>query len=130
MKAPDNVFTQFCTELEAAKQFGKLGKNTFKKILGYDMTWPGFAEDALTRLEELGCSRAREYYEVVKLEWQQGHEQQMKNVAAWYVKQNFDRREGRESRKRQEVEQLKADLQQRSDKELLILLQRLRKSGE
>lgn len=130
MKAPDNVFTQFCTELEAAKQFGKLGKNTFKKILGYDMTWPGFAEDALTRLEELGCSRAREYYEVVKLEWQQGHKQQMKNVAAWYVKQNFDRREVRESRKRQEVEQLKADLQQRSDKELLILLQRLRKSGE
>ena len=130
MKAPDNVFTQFCTELEAAKQFGKLGKNTFKKILGYDMTWPGFAEDALTWLEELGCSRAREYYEVVKLEWQQGHEQQMKNVAAWYVKQNFDRREVRESRKRQEVEQLKADLQQRSDKELLILLQRLRKSGE
>ena len=54
----------------------------------------------------------------------------MKNVAAWYVKQNFDRREVRESRKRQEVEQLKADLQQRSDKELLILLQRLRKSGE
>ena len=106
MKAPDNVFTQFCTELEAAKQFGKLGKNTFKKILGYDMTWPGFAEDALTWLEELGCSRAREYYEVVRLEWQQEYEQQTKYVAEWYSEQNFGRRAVRESRKQQEVEPL------------------------
>lgn len=34
MKAPDNVFTQFCTELEAAKQFGKLEKTHSRKSLG------------------------------------------------------------------------------------------------
>lgn len=108
----------------------RLTRAFFKKVLGFEMTWTGCADEMLSRLEELGCSRAREYYETVRSEWKQRHEQQMKNVAAWYVKQNFDRREVRESRKRQEVEQLKADLQQRSDKELLILLQRLRKSGE
>lgn len=108
MKAPDNVFTQFCTELEAAKQSGKLvEKSTFKKILGFDMTWPGFAEDALTRLEELGCSRAREYYEAVRLGWQQEHEQQMRNVAEWYIKQNFDRKKVKELRTEKEVEQRK-----------------------
>ena len=101
----------------------RLTRAFFKKVLGFEMTWPGCADEMLSRLEELGCSRAREYYETVRAEWKQ-------NVAAWYLKQNFNRREVRESRKRQEVEQLKADLQQRSDKELLILLQRLRKSGE
>lgn len=95
MKAPDNVFAQFCAELEAAKQSGKLDKNTFKKILGYDMTWPGFADDAIARLEILGCSRAREYYETVKAEWQQEHDAQMKSVAHWYKEQcenEFERR--------------------------------------
>lgn len=129
MKAPDNVFARFCAELEAAKQSGKLDKNTFKKILGYEMTWPGFAEDALTRLEELGCSRAREYYEAVRSGWQQEHEQQMRNVAEWYRKQNFDRKKVREPRMEKEAEHLKSDLQQRSDRELLILLQKLRQSG-
>ena len=40
----------------------------------------------------------------------------MKNVAAWYVKQNFDRREVRESRK---------DLRQMSNSELLTHLENL-----
>lgn len=61
-----------------------LSKGYFKKILGLDITTPGFAEDALARLEILGCSRAREYYEAVKAEWQQEHDAQMKSVAHWY----------------------------------------------
>lgn len=85
----------------------KLYKNTFKKILGYEMTWPGCADEMLSRLEELGCSKAREYYEAVKSEWQQEHEQQMRNVAEWYSKQSFDRKKVKESRKQQEVEQRK-----------------------
>lgn len=114
MRVPDDVFAQICAELEAAEQSGeldgifkgeprapdhhvgrtpflnsfscdmKLYKSTFKKILGYDITTPGFAEDALTRLEILGCSRAREYYEAVRSEWQQEHDAQMKSAAHWY----------------------------------------------
>ena len=101
----------------------KLYKNTFKKILGYEMTWPGCADEMLSRLEELGCSKAREYYEAVKSEWQQEHEQQMKYVAEWYSEQNFGRKAVRESRKQQEVEQRKAEQQQ----ELLELLETKRK---
>lgn len=114
MRVPDDVFAQICAEMTATEQSGeldqlfkaeprapdlqtgreplmrslrpdvKLYKSTFKKILGYDITTPGFAEDALTRLEILGCSRAREYYEAVKAEWQQEHDAQMKGVAHWY----------------------------------------------
>lgn len=111
---PDEVFAQICADVDAAEQSGeldqlfkgeprapdqqtgreplihslrpdvKLYKSTFKKILGYDITTPGFAEDALTRLEILGCSRAREYFEAVKAEWQQEHDAQMKSVAHLY----------------------------------------------
>ena len=165
MRVPDDVFAQICAEMEAAEQSGeldgifkgeprapdqqtgrepltrslrpdvKLYKSTFKKILGYDITTPGFAEDALTRLEILGCSRAREYYEAVKAECQQEHDTQMKSVAHWYKGQcenefeNMKRKAVRESRKEREAEQLKVDLQQKSDRELLTLLQMLRQSG-
>ena len=114
MRVPDDVFAQICAEMDAAEQSGeldqlfngepsapdqqtgrepltsslrpdvKLYKSTFKKILGYDITTPGFAEDALTRLEILGCSRAREYYEAVRSEWQQEYDAQMKSAAHWY----------------------------------------------
>ena len=114
MRVPDDVFAQICAELEAAERSGeldeifkgeprapdqqtgrkpflhsfsigmKLYKSTFLKIYGYDITTPGFAEDALTRLEILGCSRACEYYEAVRSEWQEEHDAQMKSVAHWY----------------------------------------------
>ena len=165
MRVPDDVFAQICAEMDALNQSGeldqlfkgepraldqqagreplmrslrpdvKLYKSTFKKILGYDITTPGFAEDALTRLEILGCSRAREYYEAVRSEWQQEHDTQMKSVAHWYKGQcenefeNMKRKAVRESREEQEVEQLRADLQQKSDRELLTLLQRLKQNG-
>ena len=165
MRVPDDVFAQICAELEAAEQSGeldqlfkgeprapdqptgrkpflhsfscdmKLYKSTFKKILGYDITTPGFAEDAIARLEILGCSRAREYYETVKAEWQQEHDAQMKSAARWYKGQwenqfeDMKRKAVRESRKEREAEQLKADLQQKSDRELLTLLQKLKQSG-
>lgn len=140
---PDDVFAQICAELDAAEQSGeldqlfkgeprapdqqtgrepflhsfscdmKLYRSTFKKILGYDITTPGFAEDALTRLEILGCSRAREYYEAVKAEWQQEHDAQMKSVAHWYKGQceneweNTKRKGADALRKQQEAEQRK-----------------------
>ena len=141
MRVPDDVFAQICAEMEAAEQSGeldgifkgeprapdqqtgreplmrslrpdmKLYKSTFKKILGYDITTPGVAEDALTRLEILGCSRAREYYEAVKAEWQQEHDAQMKSVAHWYKGQceneweNTKRKGADALRKQQEAEQ-------------------------
>ena len=143
MRVPDDVFAQICAEMEAAEQSGeldgifkgeprapdqqtgreplmrslrpdmKLYKSTFKKILAYDITTPGFAEDALTRLEILGCSRAREYYEAVRSEWQKEHDAQMKSVAHWYKGQceneweNTKRKGADALRKQQEAEQRK-----------------------
>lgn len=140
-RVPPEIFVQICAEMDAAEQSGeldqlfkgeprasdqptgrkpflhsfscdmKLYKSTFKKILGYDITTPGFAEDALTRLEILGCSRAREYYEAVKAEWQQEHDAQMKRAAEqsrdqWANEwENTKRKAVRESRKKQEAEQ-------------------------
>lgn len=104
----------------------RLDKSFFIKIYGYELTWAGFAEDALARLEILGCSNAREYYNRFVNEYEKEHEQQMKNVAEWYKKQCENDSESRkvvsESRKQQEIRQLKADLQQKSDRELLNLL--------
>lgn len=113
MRVPDDVFAQISQQMEVAEQAGefdqlfegeihpregpgkeeflhsfstgmKLYKSTFLKIYGYELTYPGHAEKALSWLEMLGCSRAREYYEAVKAEWQQEHDAQMKSVAHWY----------------------------------------------
>lgn len=84
----------------------KLYKSLFMKIYGYELTWPGFAEYALTRLTILGCSKARKYYSCIVAEYEHQHEQEMKRTAERYSKQDFDRKEV-ESRKQQEVEQLR-----------------------
>lgn len=149
---PDDVFAQICAELEAAEQSGeldqlfkgesrapdqqtgreplmrslrpdvKLYKSTFKKILGYDITTPGFAEYALTRLEILGCSRAREYYEAVRSEWQQEYDAQMKSVAHWYKGQCENEFE---NMKRKAVRESREDLKKMSNSELLTHLESL-----
>ena len=151
MRVPDDVFAQICAELEAAERSGELDgifkgeprapdqqagrkpflhsfscdmrlyKSTFLKIYGYDITTPGFAEDALTRLEFLGCSRAREYYRAVVLEWQYGHDKEMRSAAHWYKGHNFDRREMRQSREQR--------IQNLTREQLTELCQRLLEDG-
>ena len=109
--------------LDSLKPGMHLDKNFFLKVYGYEITRPGFAEDVIKRLEILGCSKVREYYTCIVTEFEYKHEQEMKEVAKWYANKN-----GRSDKnwKRQEAEQLKADLQKKSDRELLTLLQRLR----
>ncbi|WP_346664005.1 hypothetical protein [uncultured Merdimonas sp.] len=113
----------------------KLYKSTFLKIYGYELSYPGYAEKALAWLEMLGCSKARAYYSGVVVEFEHQHEKELKSAAHWYKDQceneweNMKRKAVRESRKQREVEHLKADLQQKSDRELLILLQMLKQSG-
>lgn len=99
-----------------------LSKSYFEKILGLDITTPGFAEDALTRLEILGCSRAREYYETVKAEWQREHDEQMKSVAHWYKGQCENEFE---NMKRKAVRESREDLKKMSNSELLTHLESL-----
>ena len=117
---------------ETIKPSMKLTKRTFLNILAYDISTPGYADEMLARMELLGCANARNYYAAVKIEWKYYHEKEMKSAAEWYRKQNFERKEVNDLRrqeKQQKAEQLRADLQQKSDRELLTLLQRLRLSG-
>lgn len=115
-----------CQELlDSIRPGMKLTKDLFMKIYGYELTWPGFARNALVRLEESGCSRAREYYKHFVAEYEDKHREEMKRVAGWYRKYIKERSE-QLRRKQQEVEPQKAVLRQKSDRELLILLQKLK----
>ena len=152
MRVPDDIFAQICAEMEAAEKSGeldgifkgeprapdqqagreplmrslrpdvKLYKSTFKKILGFELTTPGFAENALARLEILGCSRAREYYETVKAEWQKEHDAQMKRAAEWSRGQCENEFE---NLKRKAVRESREDLKKMSNSELLTYLKNL-----
>lgn len=71
--------------LQSIRPGAQLDKNFFLRIYGYDITTPGFADQALSRMEILGCSKAREYYSCIKVENEVRYEQQMKAVSAQYV---------------------------------------------
>lgn len=68
----------------------KLTKNFFMKIYGYELTWPGFADQALSDLEKAGCSKARVYYQQFVDEYEKQHDEEMKEVAEWYRKEKGD----------------------------------------
>ena len=55
----------------------RLTRVFFLKVYGYELTWPGFAEIALTKLEEQGCSKARTYYADIVAAYEQEHENDM-----------------------------------------------------
>lgn len=92
--------------LELIKPDMKLYRSTFKRIYGYELSYPGFAEEALTKLEKAGCSRAREYYTGFVTEYEDEHEKEMVKVAEWYRKY-IDERSEQLRRKQQEAEQWK-----------------------
>ena len=93
--------------LDSFKPNMKIHKSLFMKIYGYELTWPGFAEDALTRLEILGCSKAREYYTCTVAEYEHKHEKEMISVAKWYRKQSERERSEKPRARQQETEPAK-----------------------
>ena len=54
----------------------RLTRDFFLNVYGYELTWPGFAENVLTRMEILGCSKARDYYTCVVAEYEHNHEKE------------------------------------------------------
>ena len=101
----------------------KLTKSFFMKIYADEITWPGFAEQALTKLEEIGCNRAREYYQRFVDEYEKDYDAMMKRVAEWYIQQDFKRKEVKESRKQ------KVSRQNLTKDELTELCQKLLREG-
>ena len=96
----------------------KLTKSFFIRVYGYEITWPGFAEQALTKLERVGCSKAQDYYQRFVNEYEQEHENVLKSVAEWYRKEIDKKGSDKVWKRQQEVEQ--------STKKSQLLKQKLR----
>ncbi len=103
----------------------KLDKAFFLKVYGYEISFHGFSDKVIKALNDAGCSRAREYYDRAVSEYEKKHDEQMKEVAAWYrkeyEKQWQQKQMGGEERRKQEQE----NLQQMSDSDLIMLLESL-----
>lgn len=89
--------------LESIRPGMKLTKDFFRRVYGYEISRPGFAETALSKLEKAGCSKARKYYD----NWAQSYEaernEMLRNVAQWYAKQDFYRKDVKKLRKERET---------------------------
>ena len=94
----------------------RLTKDFFKRIYGYEISYPGFAEQAILSLETAGCSRARDYYKTWVDEYETMHETEMKKAAAWYAKKSrWEKRkkEGERERARQQQTQWQKNSRER-----------------
>lgn len=103
----------------------RLDRPFFLKVYGYELTWPGFAETAIKALETAGCIKARDYYDLTVREYEAGYRRQVKEVGAWYLEEC--EREWKRKQKGSEEQRIRKELKQyldeKSDRELLNLLQ-------
>lgn len=84
----------------------KLTEDFFKRIYGYEITWPGFAEKALQELGLItGYRKARLQYDRVVSCLNKAHEKEVREVSAWYAKEckkqfeALEKKRGEEQRK-------------------------------
>lgn len=73
--------------LDSIRPDMRLTKSFFLKVYGYGITQPGFPEEALKKLEAVGCANARNYYECVVAEYNYQHDQELRKAAEWYLHQ-------------------------------------------
>lgn len=129
IKQPVSCDIQKGDLLEDIRPDMNLTKGFFKRTYSYAITNPGFEELVISKLEEAGCSRARGYYTTIKEAYDQEYDESLRPVAAEYHskleqkwKQEDKKKEGEEERKWKIMQ----DLQQKSDRELLSLLQSMK----
>lgn len=97
--------------LDSIKPDMKLTKAFFLKVYGYEISFPGFADEAIRALNNAGCSKAREYYDNFVAEYQREREKELKPVAAqirkqWEADWNKLQKGSEEKRKQKEMELL------------------------
>ena len=116
--------------LQSIRSDMKLDRNFFLKVYGYEISFPGYKDIAIKALNEVGCSRAEEYYNRIVSEYETKQNESMKPVAERLAKQwqedwnrfvKKNERIGDEIRK----QEIMSDLHQMSDRELLNLLQNM-----
>lgn len=96
----------------------RLTKDFFRRVYGYEISYPGFAEQAITLLETAGCLKAGNYYEAWVNEFEATYEAGMREVSAWYAEQckrQWDKiqKEGEAVRARQQQTQWQQGRQER-----------------
>ncbi len=62
----------------------RLTKEFLKRIYAFEISYPGFSEEAITALEGIGCVRAREHYTSWVKEYESKRDAELKEVAHWY----------------------------------------------
>lgn len=67
--------------LESIRPGMRLDKAFFLSIYADEITWPGSADEAIRKLEEAGCSKAREYYNKTVAEYQEKRERELRPIA-------------------------------------------------
>ena len=86
-------------------------KEFLKRIYAFEISYPGFSEEAVAALEGIGCIRAREHYISWVKEYESKRDAELKEVAHWYrleCERQWEKRrkEGEEKRKQKEAELL------------------------
>ena len=97
-----------------------LTKGYFRKIYGYEISYPGFKETAIRTLEEAGCTKARAYYDEIIGEYQKQQDEAIRPVAEEYAKEC-----NRKWKQREKEGETKRSLQEMDSRELLTLLKNL-----
>lgn len=104
-----------------------LTKRFIKRIYGYGVTDASFPDRAIAALEAAGCSKARQYYESWVNEYEAAHNADLKEAAHWYRQEcERERKKGQKEGEERRKQNIMQDLHQRSDRELLSLLQTLK----
>ena len=88
----------------------KLTKEFLKRIYAFEISYPGFSEEAIATLEKIGCVRAREHYNAWVKEYESRRDAELKEVAHWYrmeCEKQWEKRqkEGEEQRTQKERKQ-------------------------
>lgn len=60
-------------------------KEFFRRVYAFELTSPGFSEQAIAALEDAGCGRARQYYNDWVAEYKAKRDAESKEVARWYA---------------------------------------------
>ena len=86
----------------------RLTMDFFKKVYGFELSYPGFADEALAKLEAVGCSKARQYYRDWVSAYEKEHNTVLKCVAEWYWKNEEGQCWKRGDEVRRQKEQIKS----------------------
>ena len=85
----------------------KLDQDFFRRVYGYSYTDPAFAEQVMSALDAVGCDHARESYNAWVQSYEAKRNKVLRNVAEWYLRQDFYRKDVERPRIERETEQMK-----------------------